>query len=535
MTEEWGSISSSRVSAFDVSRASFAVVRKGFDPREVRSYLEMLSHELEQFELREADLRRAVAAAQEEARHPVLNEEELVAALGQQSTQVLRKAHEEATSLLEKAQQQANELLQSAQMRASEGVVAAEQRATARVSEAEASAESLEAQAIDHAQQIMAQAKADGETLVARAREQGRAMLEQAQEARGRVLSDMNAKRRMMHVQIEQLRAARDELARSIVGVRETIDRLTHEISASDEAARAAAQEVARRQPTPEELVEDPSGLLEAPSTEASADVIDVVEAVDTIEAPEAQVVEELFAKIRASARSEGEHATPERSTQGPPVGPDSAAISARDAALSSPRSTLNRKIKRVLQDEQNRLLEAVRHAKSAEDVEGTLHDQAAKLASAAVDPLGDAAAAGKGYAHDHGAPKGPGLARGAVVEIAEYLAGQIAGTVQRKVDEALASDDPTAGINAAFREWRGARLDRVVGDAALEAFSAAIVACVGSGSIRWVASSSTNPCPDCADNELEGPVGAGSTFPTGQPYPPAHAGCHCGILPVIP
>ena len=355
MTEERASISSSRISAFDVSRASFAVVKKGFDPREVRSFLELVSHELEQTEARESELRRLVSEAEDRARHPVLDEAELEAALGQQSTQVLRTAHDEARSLLESAQAQANELLQSAQLRASAGVVDAEQKASARVSHAESAATALEQEATTAAQQIIDQAKADGETLVARAREQGRLMIDQAQDARGRVLADMNAKRRMMHVQIEQLRAARDELARSIIGVRETIDRLTAEISASDDDARAAAQEVARRQPTPEELTGDATALL-GDEVELGAEPETEVE---DVESPEPHVVEELFAKIRASARPEAEDQPEPPAPSGLAKHLDTGSIAARDGALSSPRSTLTRKIKRTLQDEQNRLLEA--------------------------------------------------------------------------------------------------------------------------------------------------------------------------------
>ncbi len=123
MAEDRYSISSSRISAVDVSRASFAVVRRGFDPREVRSFLEHVSQELELWENRETELRRAVAAAEERARNPVIKEEDLTAALGAQSAQVLRTAHDEARHLLESAQTQANEMLQSAQLRASAGIV----------------------------------------------------------------------------------------------------------------------------------------------------------------------------------------------------------------------------------------------------------------------------------------------------------------------------------------------------------------------------------------------------------------------------
>ena len=536
MAEDRYSISSSRISAVDVSRASFAVVRRGFDPREVRSVLEHVSQELELWENRETELRRAVAAAEERARNPVIKEEDLTAALGAQSAQVLRTAHDEARHLLESAQTQANEMLQSAQLRASAGIVDAEQKAAARVGDAEANAATLEEDAASTSQKIIGQAQADGETLVARAREQGRSMIDQAQEARNRVLADMNARRRMMHLQIEQLRAARDELARSIIGVRETIDQLTDDISQSDEAARAAAQEVARRQPTPEELSDDAGGPFVAvdPALKGSESEEGVLADDSGLEAPESQVVEELFAKIRASARSETAATLIPESEKGTPSGPDAALFAARDGALSASRSTLTRKVKRTLQDEQNHLLEALREGKEGETVLEEEAVQIARFASAVVDPLGDAANAGKIFAHDHGVQTSSDLSHAAVVEIAEELAQHIAIPLRRRLSEALVSSDPGTQVNGAFREWRGSRLERVVGDAALEAFSAAVVAASGSGSVRWTTGGLSDPCPDCADNELEGTVRAGSRFPTGQSFPPAHAGCRCAILPVI-
>ena len=486
MTEEYSSISSSRLSAAEVSRASFAVVRRGFDPHEVRSFLDYVGRELETWESREAEMRRLVAVAEERAANPVILESDLTAALGTQSAEILRTAHAEAAQVAEEAQAQARQMIEDVQARISHAAVEAEQRAAARVGDAEVAATTLTNEAAIQTERLIAQARADGETLVGRAREQGRAMIEQAQEVRANVLADMNTRRRTMHLQIEQLRAARDELARSVVGVRDTVDRLTAELSSSDAAARAAVEE----------------GL-----------------------------VEELFAKIRASARDEsdgGDEIAPST-----PAGPVDADVATRDGVLDGPQSALARKLKRILQDEQNLLLDRVR---SASDDETVLDDAAAlvhRIAGAAVDPLRDAADAGATFAINHGAPQGPGLNHDAIGIVAGELATEVAGPLHRRLAEALNSADPTVEINGAFREWRGARLDRIAGDAAVEAFSAAVVGVVGDGSVRWVVGGAGAPCPDCADNALEGPVRAGSTFPTGQAYPPAHGGCRCAVVPV--
>ena len=60
MIEEPTSISSSRLNATEVSRATFAIVRRGFDTREVRSFLDHIARELESVENREAEMRRQV-------------------------------------------------------------------------------------------------------------------------------------------------------------------------------------------------------------------------------------------------------------------------------------------------------------------------------------------------------------------------------------------------------------------------------------------------------------------------------------------
>jgi DivIVA domain-containing protein len=277
MTDERATISSARLSATDVVRHSFGVVRRGFDPAEVRSFLELIAKELQSVEAREHDLRRQIADAEARAKNPVLDEATLTAALGQSSAQVLRNAHEEAARITERAEQAAAQQLRQAQLQAAELDVQSESTIGARIAEAELLASSLEQNSRVDAEQLLLSARNDGETLVAHAREQGRAMVEQAQEARRRVLEDMDRRRRRMHVQIEQLRAARDELASAIVGVRSSVDRITDELSHSDEDARLAAMEVARRQPTLEGLSDDELAIIAGDETDDPGPLLSLI------------------------------------------------------------------------------------------------------------------------------------------------------------------------------------------------------------------------------------------------------------------
>ena len=533
MADDTTPISSSRINPADIHRTNFAVVRRGFDPREVRTFLDHLSHEIELNEQREYELRRLLAESEARAANPVISESMLTTALGQQSASIIRNAHEEAEKVLEVAQAQASQMVQEAQHRAAAVAVDSEQRAAERVGTAEQDAVNLEAQALAHANDLIARAQADGETLVARAREQARQVLEAAQTNREQVLSDMNVRRRAMFLQLEQLRAARDEIARVVGSVSESVERLVQGIMGSDAAARQAAQEVVRRQPTPPEFEEASTQGSEAPVTsEPEGDLEVTVGEAET--APESGALEELFAKIRESARDTG--LVPVVEAEGPVValsGPDADAVRARDELIEGPSGTLSRKIKRLLQDEQNRILDGIRDGSIGAEF-GDAGAVASAIASATVDPLLDASQAGRDYAQRHGGGNGAGLSDADVVSIAEGLAASMLRTIEPRITDALHASDPAAQVSSAFREWRGPRIDRLVTDAALRAFSASVLRVTQGGKIRWIVASADQPCSDCSDNALEGAVAAGSQFPTGHQHPPVHAGCRCVILPAL-
>jgi DivIVA domain-containing protein len=113
-------ISSARLTAGDIARHSFAVVRRGFDVDEVKTYLQTVARSIELLEQREEELRAAVAEADERAAHPVVDEATLTASLGQHSAQILRHAHDEAAKIVVQAQEGASTLLREAQSRANE-------------------------------------------------------------------------------------------------------------------------------------------------------------------------------------------------------------------------------------------------------------------------------------------------------------------------------------------------------------------------------------------------------------------------------
>jgi DivIVA domain-containing protein len=588
MAEGRPPISSSRIAAGDIAQHSFAVVRRGFDTDEVRSYLQSVARSLETLEAREEELRAALAEAEERAAHPVVDEATLTTSLGQHSAQILRHAHEEAARIVVQAQEGAATLLRETQSQVDELQARTEASAAERVVEVELLVANAEQEARVESERIVAEAIAAGEAIITRAKDEGRALLDQVQEARRRVLSDLAARRRGLGIQIEQLRAARDEMAASVHGVRERVDGILAHLDRTDEEARAAAQGVADQfrlgtaeiphdQDEPDETAgEVPPGPGPAGGG-ASGN-----EAGDDAAAPS---VDELFARIRAGTAEtktkepapEAERATtaaaedvagggagraqPAKADAGGVTdgnaaaadvavsdaieddspeepeaehavapGPDAFIISRRDELLTPITARLSRAIKRTLGDDQNRLLDRMRSAPALEidELMGSEDEHLAVFASAARSHLDEAFAAGTIFVGAGAAtiPRGD-----AVEQSSAGLARGMVTNLRRQVEEG--TGDPADRIGAAFREWRGERVERLVGDQATQAFSAGVAAASADGKVRWVVTTASG-CSDCEDNALGGAVSGSEAFPTGHAHPPAHSGCRCLITPAL-
>src|SRR5271154_6694861 len=137
MAEGRPPISSSRIATGDIAQHSFAVVRRGFDTDEVRSYLQSVARNLESLEEREQELRAAVAEAEERAAHPVVDEATLTTSLGQHSAQILRHAHEEAAKIVAQAQESSATLMRETQSHVDELQMRTEAASAERVVEVE--------------------------------------------------------------------------------------------------------------------------------------------------------------------------------------------------------------------------------------------------------------------------------------------------------------------------------------------------------------------------------------------------------------
>ena len=554
-------ISSSRVSTGDIARHTFAIVRRGYDTDEVHTYLAQVARSIEALEEHEDELRRAMAEADERAAHPVLDESTLTASLGQHSAQILRNAHEEAARIVAEAQDSAAASVRDAQSRANELIARAEGDAAERVAEAELMVGSTAQDARDEADRIRETAIAEGDAIIARAKEEGRGLLDQVKEARARVLGELTGRRRALSIQIDQLRAARDELAATVHGTRDSIDGILTQLHRADDEARAAALAAGdqARLHGPSDAGDeevDPGGVAAevdvaadeyAPEGQPTAsmappDVTAAVPATSSMSATSATsatsnspAVEELFARIRAGAGEEGHQdaagATTVMPAVEPAVTPEQALVTRRDDLLLPVTARLARNVKRALGDDQNRLLETLRvHPAASSDVLLGPEDlHLSSFVSASEGFMAEAFAAGVAFA---GASEGSVTPTSAVEQSAAGLARTVVAMLRRRIEEGEGSGAEMAErVGAAFREWRGERIERLAGDFAVQAFSAGVAAGSVGGSLQWVVTSEGG-CSDCDDNALAGAVSMDEGFPTGHPYPPAHSGCRCLITP---
>ena len=190
------------------------------------------------------------------------------------------------------------------------------------------------------------------------------------------------------------------------------------------------------------------------------------------------------------------------------------------------------RRLKRVLADEQGRVLDGVRRAKGSPGLDEILplDEQLLAYAAAVVDDLLAAAEEGASF-------EGAVLPASTSVDaVAEELGRSVAAMVRPRVERCFEAgedpDDTSDRLRATYREWKTDSLVDATRHHVLAAFGWGQCAVRPVGSpVRWVADPSQSACPDCEDDALAGAVPSGDSFPTGHTHPPAHPGCRCLVI----
>ncbi len=557
-------LSTTRQSSTEIARVNFTTLRKGgLDPQEVRLHLESVAREVAHMETRIREMQDQLIEAHRREANPTFDEVTLTNALGSQSAAILRGAHEEAGRVTSEAQERSAQLFTESQQRSASHLIEAQERATSIITEAENTATQIDHDARLGAERLIDSAKVNGEALVDLAREQGRAILEQSNEARKTVLNDLAVKRKALHMQIDQLRAARDTLGAFVATLSEQVESVLSGINNSDEAARSAALEALREhtaspEPTEEELLAGtPLRHVPEPTLEPTPEISEIPEIpeIPKAKARKAEkieqsgesllleddpsgtdVVNEIFARLRkATLEERGATATAPRKAAlvAKSETPTGELFERRDGALAEPLSVLTRKVKRALQDDQNIMLERLRDVKAMITTElEDEHAQRARYAEAAFDALASAADAGVRFAFDEAGASGGALNRGALDECSADLAVTIVLALRKRILADGSGDGPER-VNAAYKEWRGARVERLCTDVARRAFHLGVLAASQGRSVRFYVAPNDAPCDACALDASAGERLAGQVFPSGSLYPPLHAGCACALVPV--
>jgi hypothetical protein len=274
--------------------------------------------------------------------------------------------------------------------------------------------------------------------------------------------------------------------------------------------------------------------------------------------------VDGLFAKLRASrtddvlAKVEATPAEPDPVDPVPvaaaPVEAAPAVVSVvapvadpkmfeqRDAELTPLIINAARKAKRVLADEQNDVLHALRGRKGFDPsvLLPPLDEHLERYREAIIDELRSAAVAGaaslsKGSAASHLKAV---EAKGAVNPAIDMMAVAIVQPLRDRIDRAVIDTGADAtelggAVRSIYREWKMQRIDERLDDIVLSAFGHGQLAALTAGTpVCWAVDPNGPACADAEDNSLAGAVAAGDEFPTAHRCAPAHEGCRCMLQP---
>jgi len=204
-----------------------------------------------------------------------------------------------------------------------------------------------------------------------------------------------------------------------------------------------------------------------------------------------------------------------------------------RDEAICDVELEVARRLKRVLVDEQNVLLEAAERSFAGPlvDVLPELDQHVGLYLDAVTSQLENAVAAGAMFVDP--SCKTPKLLRSHFEPAVRNL---IVEPIRERLGDVVPNDDVDAAMNVVrgfYREHKREQLSAAGVFMVLHAFARGTAGSVDqSVGIRWVFVEADRGCPDGHDNELAGPLAVGEVFPSGAQMPPIAPGCRCLLVP---
>ncbi len=585
-----------------VAEATFSTGRRGFDQQEVRDFLRMVAAELARLQERERFLERELRTAQANpvsTEGLTLDDDTATRLLGEEAARILQTAREGGAAIRGRAEDGAAQLLREAGDEARRVREQAELEAARKRSDAAADAESELAMAKQQGREMVEEARAYRERVLgelSRRRDLARAQIEQLVHGRDRLLQAFERARlvavdvtaelsplgepdeyvdlspttgpvpimvpsgrigdaasvddfvpRTPDVQADAPEVADDEVEQAVAEP-EPVEEIDEVEAVDEQVAVGAVDEPVEVDPDethatvfpfpqpPDRTAPTDDTVEDGPHEAASAESDDDGDAEIDDDDVTATDVDALFAKLRSTPIE----VDPELDEDTDVVADDveETPFRIRDAALVPLIVAAARKVKRVLADEQNDVLDTLRRTEPVRDIDALVPaapDQAVRYSDAIAAELASAveagaASVGGGEDIDIG-PDGPlGVVR-------EHITSELVGPLRDRLERGVVDGDGvndtiTKRIRSVYREWKTQRIDEQLDDTFRLAYCQGALAALGSGSaVIWSVDPDGPPSPDCEDNGLAGVVASGDAFPSGHVSPPMHPGCRCLLL----
>lgn len=211
-----------------------------------------------------------------------------------------------------------------------------------------------------------------------------------------------------------------------------------------------------------------------------------------------------------------------------------------RDEALAPVIAAMSRRLKRVLADEQNEVLDILRgklSVKTLDAIVGPKSDHSARMIEALEASLKAAALAGAKSLSNASDKEIQKMVATQMAAINEFVVATVVVPLRERLSRSIsqASGDNaelTSLVRLVYREWKNTHVDTQVDNIAQTSFGRGAFAALTPGAkVCWKVDPNGPACADAEDNSLAGFIGAGEAFPTGHTHAPAHAGCRCALV----
>ena len=304
--------------------------------------------------------------------------------------------------------------------------------------------------------------------------------------------------------------------------------------------------------------------VAQAPDTnkksEQTPETVEPAALTPKVISPQKSNVDDLFAKLRqagaSSVASSVKQIAPVQkkiaksdeaiTTANPsPVSakPDPKMFSKRDEALNPIIETLSKKLKRVLADEENSLLNYLQNKKAQVALETVLpsfDSQVQSFVEATNKDLIEAAMAGaQSLSKSLKADLRKKISNTAVMQVmskklADAIVLPLRTRIQKCVEKSAGDTSEMSNlIRTVYREWKMQQIDKLVSDIARLAYSRGAYLVLDAGTkVCWMVDPNGPACADAEDNSLAGTIALGENFPTGHEHPVVHSGCRCLVVP---